>query len=294
MKQGFGERVARAAKSLSAEFRPRTAVVLGSGLSGIVDDLGYSEVPFASIPEFPKSTVHGHRGSLFFGPGGAAGKGAAGAAIMAGRFHFYEGHSMDDVVLPIFVLREIGVETLVLTNAAGGVNPDYAPGDLVLIRDHINLMGTNPFIGPNPDRAGAEGPFGERFFDMSHVYPLALRELARELSTTLWGNALSEGVYAAFTGPSYETPAEVRMARVMGADLVGMSTVPEAIAARHLGMKVLGISCVTNMAAGVPTIPALGAVAGPPSGLSHAEVVATGKRVEAKLKALILGLIERL
>lgn len=282
MKTGFGERVARAVAALPVDFRPKIGVVLGSGLSGIVEGLGHREMPFASIPEFPKPTVQGHRGSLCLSPK---------AAIMAGRFHYYEGHSMDDVVLPYFVLREIGVETLILTNAAGGVNLGYAPGDLVLIKDHINLMGTNPFIGPNPARATARAAtgaaetfgdaktFGDRFFDMSEVYPRALRDLARSVA----GKDLKEGVYAAFTGPSYETPAEVRMARILGADLVGMSTVPEAIAARHLGMRVLGISCVTNMAAGVTSEP-----------LSHAEVVAVGKRVESELKALVLGLVERL
>jgi purine-nucleoside phosphorylase len=274
MRPGFGERVLRAAKALPPEFRPRVAVVLGSGLSGIVEGLGYRDIPFSAIPEFPKPTVQGHKGLLCL-----SGK----AAIMAGRFHHYEGHAMDDVVLPVFVLREIGVETIVLTNAAGGVNPSYAPGDLVLIRDHINYMGTNPFIGPNPARPDGT-PFGlpghgERFFDMSEVYPKALRDLARELS----GKRLAEGVYCAFTGPSFETPAEVRMARLLGADLVGMSTVPEAIAARFLGMRVLGISCVTNLAAGMTESP-----------LSHAEVIETGKKAEAELRSLVLGLVDRL
>jgi purine-nucleoside phosphorylase len=269
MREGFGERVARAAGTIPAGYEPRVAVVLGSGLAGIVDGLGYRELPYADIAEFPRPTVQGHRASLFL---------AKGVAIMAGRFHYYEGHPMDDVVLPIFVLRELGASTLILTNAAGGVNAAYEPGDLVLIKDHINLMGTNPFIGPNPSRPGGEA-FGERFFDMSEVYPRALRDLACQVA----GRQMPEGVYAAFTGPSYETPAEVRMARAMGADLVGMSTVPEAIAARQLGMRVLGISCVTNMAAGVGSEP-----------LSHAEVVAAGKKVEAELKALILGLVERI
>jgi purine-nucleoside phosphorylase len=274
MKDGFGERVVRAAKAIPAEYRPKVAVVLGSGLSGIVEGLGYREISFAAIPEFPQPTVQGHRGLLCLSDK---------AAIMAGRFHYYEGHAMDDVVLPMFVLREIGVETVILTNAAGGVNLAYAPGELVLIKDHINYMGANPFIGPNPSRPGG-GPFGgagngQRFFDMSRTYPEALRELARDVA----GKHLNEGVYCAFSGPSYETPAEVRMARAMGADLVGMSTVPEAIAASYLGMSVLGISCVTNMAAGVMD-----------ARLSHSEVVETGKKVEAELRSLVLGLIDRL
>ncbi|HTX71230.1 MAG TPA: purine-nucleoside phosphorylase [Rectinemataceae bacterium] len=284
MKAQFGERVLRAAASIPRQFRPRIGVVLGSGLSGIVEGLGYSEIPFASITEFPRPTVQGHRGLLCL---------SERAAIMAGRFHYYEGHPMDDVVLPIFMLREIGVETLILTNAAGAVNRGYSPGDLILIRDHLNLMGTNPFIGANPARPqqvgavvpasapeGFGGPGkGQRFFDMSTVYSAELREAARRVA----GAELAEGVYAAFTGPSYETPAEVRMAGLLGADLVGMSTVPEAIAASHLGMRVLGISCVTNMAAGISSRP-----------LDHAEVVAVGKRVEERLKALVLGLIETL
>ncbi len=279
MKAGFGERVLRAAKAIPPEFRPRTAVVLGSGLSGIVEGLGYRELPFSSIPEFPKPTVQGHKGLLCL-----SGK----AAIMAGRFHYYEGHPMDDVVLPIFVLREIGVETIVLTNAAGGVNASYSPGDLVLIKDHINYMGVNAFIGPNPlrpDGTAFGGPgAGQRFFDMSEVYPKALRDLAREVDRAAGGGGeLAEGVYMAFTGPSYESPAEIRMARTLGADLVGMSTVPEATAARFLGMRVIGVSCVTNLAAGMTAEP-----------LSHAEVVETGKRAEARLRSLVLGLVDRL
>jgi purine-nucleoside phosphorylase len=272
MKQGFGDRVKRAAGALPSDYRPHAGIVLGSGLSGIADGLGFLEIPFGDIPEFPKPTVQGHKGVLYL---------SHKAAIMAGRFHLYEGHTIDDVVLPIFVLRELGVRTLVLTNAAGGVDPSFVPGDLVLIKDHINFMGTNPFIGQNPETGGSPmgAPLGERFFDMSRAYPKELRELAAKVA----GRQMKEGVYCAFTGPSYETPAEVRMARTLGADLVGMSTVPEAIAARYLGMRVLGISCVTNLAAGIS-----------PEPLSHAEVVAVGKRVEAELKALVLGLIERL
>jgi purine-nucleoside phosphorylase len=282
MKAGFGERVIRAAAALPREFRPKTAVVLGSGLSGIVEGLGpasdWREIDFASIPEFPRPTVQGHKGLLFL---------SREAAVMAGRFHYYEGHPMDDIVLPVFVLREIGVETIVLTNAAGGVNLGYKPGDLVLIRDHINLMGTNPFIGPNPARPdgtafGSPG-HGSRFFDMTATYDAKSRAIAQRAAKETLGRELNEGVYAAFTGPSFETPAEVRMARALGADLVGMSTAPEAIAAGFLGMRVLGISCVTNMAAGVTGEP-----------LSHAEVLAAGRGVEAELKSLVRALLDKL
>lgn len=269
MKDRFGERVAKAAAAIPPEFRPRSAVILGSGLSGIVEGLGYEEIPYSEIPEFPRPTVQGHKGLLCL---------SKDAAILAGRFHYYEGHPMDDVVLPIFFLRALGVENLILTNAAGGINTKYVPGDLVLIQDHINLMGTNAFIGPNPaDPSGK--PLGERFFDMSEVYSKDLRALA-------WSCAerpLKEGVYAGLTGPAYETPAEIRMLRTLGADLVGMSTVPEATAARYLGMRILGISCVTNMAAGISKTP-----------LAHAEVVEVGKRAEAELKALLLKVLAKL
>ncbi len=269
MKVDFEQRVQRAAAAIPANFRPKTAVVLGSGLSGIVDGLGYKEMAFGDIPEFPKPTVQGHKGVLCL---------SEKTAIMAGRFHYYEGYPMDDVVLPIFVLRAIGVETIILTNAAGGVNKKYKPGDLVLISDHINFMGTNPLIGPNP--LGTDGrTLGERFFDMGTTYPKELRDIARSCAS----RQLHEGVYTAFTGPSYETPAEIRMVAAMGGDLVGMSTVPEAIAARYLGMRILGISCVTNMAAGITD-----------EHLAHAEVVAVGKRVEAELKRLILDILAKL
>ena len=291
MRAGFGERVAAAASALPRGARPRAAVVLGSGLSGIADRLGGFEVPYSSIPEFPKPSVEGHRGVLRLSDR---------AAVMAGRFHFYEGLSLDAIVLPVFVLREIGVETLILTNAAGAVNRDYAPGDLVLIKDHINFMGASAFVGPNPTRpdgtafggpAGAPVPEGAglRFFDMSEVYSAELRALARAAAAERLGLELREGAYMAFSGPAYETPAEIGMARAMGADLVGMSTVPEATAARFLGMRVLGVSLVTNMAAGVERAGGAGAAR-----LSHAEVVAEGARAEAKLESLIIDLIDRL
>ena len=269
MKTGFGARVAKAAAAIPAEFRPKTAVILGSGLSGIVEGLGYREISYAELPEFPRPTVQGHKGTLCL---------SRDNAILAGRFHYYEGHPMDDVVLPIFFLKALGVENLILTNAAGGINTKYSPGDLVLIQDHINLMGTNAFIGPNPE--GEDGnPLGDRFFDMSDIYSEDLRALAGSCAE----RSLQEGVYAALTGPAYETPAEIRMLRTLGADLVGMSTVPEATAARYLGMRVLGISCVTNMAAGISKTP-----------LSHSDVVEVGKRAESELRTILLKVLAKL
>jgi purine-nucleoside phosphorylase len=191
---------------------------------------------------------------------------------MAGRIHYYEGHPVQDVVLPIFLLHRLGVRTLVVTNAAGGVNRAYSVGELVLIRDHINLMGVNPLRGPNPGQ-------GPRFPDMSTAYDPGLRDLARAVSDV----KLKEGVYAAFPGPSYETPAEIRMLAVIGADLVGMSTVPEVIAASYLGMRVLGISCVTNMAAGIL-----------PQPLDHAEVLQAGKEAGPRFVRLLGGILARL
>jgi purine-nucleoside phosphorylase len=195
---------------------------------------------------------------------------------MAGRFHFYEGWSMDDIVLPVFLLHALGVRILIVTNAAGGIRDSYTPGELVLISDHINLMGANPLRGPNPDG------FGPRFPDMTESYSRRLRRLAGEVAAGR-GIELQEGVYAAFGGPNYETPAEIRMARAMGADLVGMSTVPEVIAARYLGIEVLGLSMVTNMAAGITDKP-----------LSHQEVVETAARVAPWLSALLQGILERI
>jgi len=268
MKPEFMQRVNKAAAAIPARYRPTTAVILGSGLSGIVNGLGYEELSFGSIPEFPKPTVQGHKGVLCLSEKNA---------IMAGRFHYYEGHAMDDVVLPMFVLHAIGVRTVIITNAAGAVNKNYKPGDLILIKDHINLMGTNPFIGPNPAYEDGSNP-GQRFFDAGSIYTPELRSLAKQCAK----RPLNEGVYTAFTGPSYETPAEIRMTAAIGGDLVGMSTVPEAIAARYLGMRVLGISCVTNMAAGITD-----------ETLDHQEVVAVGKQVETELKALILDILAK-
>jgi len=254
--------------------RPRVALVLGSGLGGFSDELQDAvRIPYADIPFFPQSTAIGHAGTLVIGMV----EGIA-VAILDGRAHFYEGYSLQQVVFPVRVFARIGVKAIVLTNAAGGINPEYECGALVVIRDHINLQGNNPLIGPNDDR------FGVRFPDMTDAYNGQFRRFALEESQRLDGGVY-EGVYAALCGPSYETPAEIRFLRAIGADLVGMSTVPEVIAARHVGLQVLAVSCVTNMAAGITG-----------EKLAHEEVMETGKRVRRKFRALfrpVLPKIER-
>jgi purine-nucleoside phosphorylase len=265
MESGFAGRVEAAWRSLGelGRRRPSLGVILGSGLGDFAESVGGEAIPFASIAGFPRSSVEGHAGVL---------RVTDSLAVMQGRIHYYEGWSMDDVVLPVFLLHRLGVRTLVVTNAAGGVNRDYATGDLVLISDHVNLVGANPLRGPNP------GP-GPRFPDMSSAYDPGLRELARSVSE----QPLRDGVYAGFAGPSYETPAEIRMCAAIGADLVGMSTVPEVIAASFLGMRVLGISCVTNMAAGILAQP-----------LSHAEVMEVGWAVGPRFSRLLAAVLAKL
>jgi purine-nucleoside phosphorylase len=265
MDAGFGAKLDRAWRAMRKRHAgsPSVGLILGSGLGEFASTVGGTEVPFASLPGFPRPTVAGHAGLFKLG---------STVAVMAGRIHYYEGHAIDDVVLPVFLLHRLGVRTLILTNAAGGVNRSYAPGELVLISDHVNFMGINPLRGPNPDR-------GPRFPDMSAAYDPKLRALAKAASS----EPLKEGVYAGFSGPSYETPAEIRMLAAVGVDLVGMSTVPEAIAASYLGMRVLGISCVTNMAAGIL-----------PQPLDHAEVIARGKEAGPRFIRLLQGIIERL
>ena len=220
--------------------RPKIAVVLGSGLGKLTADFtDTEELSYKDIPNFPVSTVAGHKGALL------AGKlGDTEVYAMEGRFHFYEGYSMKEVCYPFYVFKLLDVEKVVLTNACGGINREFAPGTLMLITDFINMMGTNPLIGPNDER------FGPRFPDMTHAYTPALQEAARRSAAEL-GLTLREGVYMFFPGPQYETPAEIRAARILGADAVGMSTVPEVIAAAHCGMQVLGLSLCTNMAAGI-------------------------------------------
>lgn len=220
--------------------KPRIGIVLGSGLGAFVDQIKEKTIiPYNDIPYFKKTTVEGHAGQLVLGK-----VQGVDVAILQGRFHAYEGLEMEEVVFPIRLLKMLGISTLILTNAAGGVNLNYRPGDLILITDHLNLMGRNPLVGPNNDQ------FGPRFPDMSHTYNLELNNIMKSVSKGL-GYTLKEGVYAGVLGPTYETPAEIKMIRILGGDMVGMSTVPEAIAANHMGLKVCGISCVTNMGAGI-------------------------------------------
>src|SRR6201993_1949154 len=251
--------------------QPKVGLVLGSGLGAFADSLCNAVlVPYADIPSFPRSTAIGHAGRLVIGNAGSVP-----VAAMQGRVHQYEGYTAQEVSFPIRVFARMGIKALVLTNAAGGINLGYAQGALVLIRDHINLQGTNPLIGPNDDR------FGVRFPDMTHAYSRAFREIARE-EAAKQNLMLHEGVYAALLGPSYETPAEIEYLRRIGADLVGMSTVAEVIAARHMGLNVLAISCVTNMAAGILDQP-----------LSHAEVMETGERVKTTFESLLRAVLPR-
>jgi purine-nucleoside phosphorylase len=251
------------------QLRPKIAIVLGSGLGAFAEQLESAvAIPFAEIPHFPQSTVPGHSGKLVVGKvAGVA------VAVMQGRVHAYEGYSSEEVTFPVRVLGRMGVKTLVVTNAAGGINEGLKRGQLVLIADHINLSGRNPVAGANDDR------FGPRFFDMSEAYAGRLRELAHEAARAMEFR-LDEGVYLSVLGPSFETPAEIRAFRTLGADLVGMSTVQETIVARHMGMEVLGISCVTNLAAGISAEP-----------LSHEEVMETGRAVEAQLAGLLTRLV---
>jgi len=252
--------------------RPKIGLVLGSGLGGFADSLtDAARIPFAEIPAFSRSTAIGHAGQMVIGKAGAVP-----VAVMQGRVHLYEGYSAQQVAFPTRVFGRMGIRAVILTNAAGGINLNYQRGALVLIRDHINLQGTNPLAGANDDR------FGVRFPDMTHAYSKQYRAIAREEAAKL-GMTLHEGVYAALLGPSYETPAEISYLRIIGADLVGMSTAFEVIAARHMGIKVLAISCVTNMAAGILDQP-----------LSHREVMETGERVKTSFEALLRAVLPRM
>ena len=276
-KSSGGEEFARAEQAAKfirskTKLRPKIALVLGSGLGAFADELeSATRIPYERIPHFPRSTAVGHAGRLVIGNvGGVA------VAAMQGRVHFYEGYSLKDVIFPMRVFARLGVRAAILTNAAGGINLGFKQGTLIVMRDHINLQCSNPLIGPNDER------FGPRFPDMTHAYDKNYRVTALEEARRL-GIEVSEGVYAALTGPSYETPAEIRYLRSIGADVVGMSTVPEVIAARHTGMRVLGISCVTNMAAGILDKP-----------LDHREVLATGERVKGNFIALLRAVLPRL
>lgn len=250
--------------------RPAIGLVLGSGLGDFADTLEDAvRVPYAQIPDFPQPTVEGHTGAFVFGR-----KAGKELVVLQGRLHYYEGFTQQELTLPIRVLAAIGVKTLILTNAAGGVNLRFQAGDLMLISDHINYSGANPLIGQNLDA------FGPRFPDVSDLYTERLR-VAIQAAARDAGIPLQEGVYMMFSGPNYETPAEVRMARIVGADAVGMSTVPEALVAGHCGMQVVGISCITNMAAGVL-----------PAKLNHAEVVETAARVHDRFHGLVNLILE--
>ncbi len=247
------------------ELKPRIALVLGSGLGGFADQLQEAHaLRYQAIPYFPQTSAEGHAGRLVVGKSGDVP-----VAAMQGRVHLYEGHELREVVFPMRVFALMGIKAVALTNAAGGIKADYGEGCLVALRDHINLQGVNPLGGANDDR------FGPRFLDLTEAYYPPYRELVVNEGRRL-GIPVHEGVYAALPGPSYETPAEIRYLRTIGADLVGMSTVPEVIVARHMGMKVLAISCVTNLAAGL---------AGHP--LSHEEVLAAGERVKAQFMSLL-------
>lgn len=256
-------------KSKIGDFKPEIAIVLGSGLGELADEYCEIKLAYSEIPDFPVSTVKGHNGNLVF-----AKVNGKNIMMMQGRFHFYEGHSMQTVTYPIKIMKKLGVETILITNAAGGVNPYFKPSSLMIIKDHINFMGTNPLIGPNDDT------LGERFPDMSEVYTKSLREIAHTCSKNL-NIPVEEGIYIALTGPTYETPAEVNMVRTLGADAVGMSTVPEAIVASYLKMKVLGISCICNSAAGISTV-----------GLSHKEVLEAAEKAKTNFKKLVLEIIK--
>jgi purine-nucleoside phosphorylase len=268
------DRVETAAHALSrrVDYPLRVAVVLGSGLGVLADHLvDPIVIPYAEIPYFPEPTVHGHRGNLIVGN-----LGTTRIAALQGRFHYYEGHDLDSVTFPIRVLKAFGVQTLILTAATGGINLDYRPGDLVCVADHLNLLGSNPLRGPNDDRLGL------RFPDMTQVYSPRLRKFAAEEAARL-KLPLREGIYACLSGPSYETPAEIRMLRTLGADVVGMSTVPEAIVARHSGMEVLAFALVTNAAAGIT-----GAT------ITHEEVLETGQKAGQRLGTLIEAIVGRI
>lgn len=258
-------------KDKIGDFRPQIGIILGSGLGELADEYCDIVIDYADIEGFEVSSVLGHKGRLVF-----ADINGKKVVMMQGRFHFYEGHSIHKVVYPVKVMKKLGVETIIITNAAGGVNPAFNPSDLMVITDHINYMGVNPLIGKNDDS------MGERFPDMSEIYTPEYVELVKKTGEDI-GVDLQEGVYMALTGPSYETPAEVKMARIIGADAVGMSTVPEAIVAAWAGIKVIGLSCICNSAAGVSTV-----------GLSHDDVIRAANIAKDRFKRLVKEVIRRL
>lgn len=256
-------------KEKANNFQPEIGIILGSGLGDFADDFCDMAIPYGEIPGFQASTIKGHKGQLVF-----ATIGAKKVVMMQGRFHYYEGHSMDTTVYPIKVMKKLGVKTLILTNAAGGINKGFKPSDLMIITDHINNMGVNPLMGPNDDT------LGERFPDMSEVYKKSLIEITVKCAEKLKMD-LKKGVYMANSGPSYETPTEVKMARLFGADAIGMSTVPEAMVANYCGINVLGISCISNAAAGIED-----------TKLSHGEVIEATNVAKSNFKSLIIEIIK--
>jgi len=258
---------------------PRLAIVLGSGLGAVADSVSHPVIiPYSEIPNFPQSTVEGHSGRIVAGL-----LGGTPVLVMQGRVHSYEGYTPAQVTFPMRVLGALGIRAAILTNAAGGIQEGYSIGQLVLLADHINFMGFNPLTGPNEPRFASIPAAGLRFFDMTEAYSRRLRLLARQAAADEGLGHLAEGVYLATPGPSFETPAEIRAFRTLGATLVGMSTVPETIVARHMGIEVLGISCVTNLAAGLGATP-----------LSHQEVFEAGRKVERQLAALLTRLAPRI
>lgn len=265
------EKTIKFLKGKMGSFVPEIGIILGSGLGELADEYCDLAIPYADIPKFIKSNVEGHKGRLVFAE--IEGKEVV---MMQGRNHFYEGHSMNDITYPVKVMKQLGVKTLILTNAAGAVNESFRPADLMIITDHINFLGTNPLIGPNDDTLGT------RFPDMSEVYKKDLVKLAERCADKLFID-IQKGVYLASTGPSYETPAEIYMMRAMGADAVGMSTVPEAIVANYCGLDVLGISCISNSASGVSD-----------TKLSHEEVIETTNKAKSRFKSLILEILKNM
>lgn len=268
------QQITEAAQYLKSIYKntPKIGLILGSGLGVLGEEVeNATKIPYENIPNFPVSTVEGHAGQLVFGT-----INGVEVVVMQGRFHYYEGYSFEKVTFPIRVMKELGVEKLIVTNAAGGVNTEFKPGDLMIINDHINNFGTNPLIGPNDSKLGV------RFPDMSTAYCKDLRALAKEVADSL-SIDVKEGVYVGNTGPTYETPAEVRMLRVIGGDAVGMSTVPEVIVANHAGLKCLGISCISNMAAGILDQP-----------LHHEEVIETTEKVKADFLKLVKEVVKRM
>lgn len=258
-------------KIASLNIKPEIGIILGSGLGEIADKISGIRINYSEIPGFKTSVVQGHEGKLVIGE-----LDSKPVIAMQGRLHYYEGNTLQEVIFPVRVMKLLGIKKLLVTNAAGGINKDFTPGDLMIIADHINMLGSNPLIGKNNDE------LGPRFADMTYAYHKKLIETAENAAQDL-NIKIQKGVYAAMTGPTYETPAEVKMLRILGADAVGMSTVPEVIAANHMGVKVLGISCITNMAAGILDRP-----------LNHEEVIETANKVKKDFQNLVNEIIQRI